>query len=120
MEWTFDPLEIKNAYLNIHKLGVIACRYEEDFYGVSSSRLQGGLPTDRLVAEWRLDSPRVEAILQGARQLHVLSRKKLRNGFQFRPPSMNGRPRKLTGNELCPSNWRTGAGFNRHFPRDWP
>jgi len=65
MEWTFDPLEIKNAYLNIHKLGAIVCRYEVDFYGLSSSRLQGGLPTDRLVAEWRLDSPRVEAILEG-------------------------------------------------------
>jgi predicted GNAT superfamily acetyltransferase len=65
MQWTFDPLEIKNAYLNLHKLGAIACRYEVDFYGVSSSRLQGGLPTDRLVAEWQLDSPRVEAILQG-------------------------------------------------------
>jgi predicted GNAT superfamily acetyltransferase len=65
MEWTFDPLEIKNAYLNLHKLGAIACRYEEDFYGFSSSRLQGGLPTDRLVAEWELDSPRVEAILKG-------------------------------------------------------
>jgi predicted GNAT superfamily acetyltransferase len=34
-----------------------------DFYGVSSSRLQAGLPTDRLLAEWRLDSPRVRAIL---------------------------------------------------------
>lgn len=65
MEWTFDPLEIKNAYLNLHKLGAIACRYEVDFYGVSSSRLQGGLPTDRLVAEWELDSPRVEAALGG-------------------------------------------------------
>ncbi len=65
MEWTFDPLEIKNAYLNLHKLGAISCRYEENFYGVSSSRLQGGLPTDRLVAEWRLDSPRVHAILEG-------------------------------------------------------
>jgi len=65
IEWTFDPLEIKNAYLNLHKLGAIACRYEEDFYGFSSSRLQGGLPTDRLVAEWELDSPRVEAILKG-------------------------------------------------------
>lgn len=63
MEWTFDPLEIKNAYLNIHKLGAIARRYLENFYGVSSSRLQGGLPTDRLVAEWWLDSPRVNAIL---------------------------------------------------------
>jgi predicted GNAT superfamily acetyltransferase len=65
MEWTFDPLEIKNAYLNIHKLGAIACRYEVDFYGVSSSHLQGGLPTDRLVAQWQLDSPRVEAALAG-------------------------------------------------------
>jgi predicted GNAT superfamily acetyltransferase len=67
VEWTFDPLEIKNAFLNIHKLGATARRYEIDFYGVSSSRLQGGLPTDRLVAEWQLDSPRVEAILEGRR-----------------------------------------------------
>jgi predicted GNAT superfamily acetyltransferase len=65
MEWTFDPLEIKNAFLNIHKLGAIACRYEVNFYGVSSSHLQGGLPTDRLVAEWQLDSLRVEAALEG-------------------------------------------------------
>lgn len=65
MEWTFDPLEMKNAFLHIHKLGAIARRYEVNFYGVSSSRLQGGLPTDRLVAEWQLDSPRVAAILEG-------------------------------------------------------
>jgi predicted GNAT superfamily acetyltransferase len=65
MEWTFDPLEIKNAFLNIHRLGVIARAYRPDFYGVSSSRLQGGLPTDRLVAEWELDSPRVRDLLEG-------------------------------------------------------
>jgi predicted GNAT superfamily acetyltransferase len=65
MEWTFDPLEIRNAHLNIHKLGAIVRSYYVDFYGVSSSRLQGGLPTDRLVAEWHLDSPRVTAILEG-------------------------------------------------------
>ena len=65
IEWTFDPLEIKNAHINLNKLGAIACRYEVDFYGVSSSRLQGGLPTDRLVAEWQLDSPRVESVLAG-------------------------------------------------------
>jgi predicted GNAT superfamily acetyltransferase len=46
----------------------MASRYEVDFYGVSSSRLQGGLPTDRLVAQWQLDSPRVEAALQGRTQ----------------------------------------------------
>jgi predicted GNAT superfamily acetyltransferase len=65
MEWTFDPLEIKNAFLNIHKLGATVCRYHVNFYGVSSSRLQGGLPTDRLVAQWHLDSPRVTAVLDG-------------------------------------------------------
>jgi len=65
IEWTFDPVEIKNAFLNIHKLGAIVRTYRENFYGVSSSRLQGGLPTDRLVAEWELDSPRVKAYLEG-------------------------------------------------------
>ncbi len=63
MEWTFDPLAIANAFLNIHRLGATSRTYLVDFYGVSSSRLQGGLPTDRLLAEWELDSPRVEAIL---------------------------------------------------------
>jgi predicted GNAT superfamily acetyltransferase len=65
MEWTFDPLEIKNAFINIHKLAATVSCYREDFYGLSSSRLQGGLPTDRLLAEWRLDSPRVQRILEG-------------------------------------------------------
>jgi len=66
MEWTFDPLEIKNSFLNIHRLGAIVRRYTPNFYGVSSSRLQGGLPTDRLHAEWWMLSGRVEAILSGA------------------------------------------------------
>ena len=65
IEWTFDPVEIKNAFLNIHKLGAIVRRYEENFYGVSSSRLQGGLQTDRLVAEWWISSPRVAAAIEG-------------------------------------------------------
>jgi predicted GNAT superfamily acetyltransferase len=68
IEWTFDPLEIKNAYLNIEKLGAIARRYNVNQYGITSSPLQGGLPSDRLVAEWWLKSQRVEAVLQtGAR-----------------------------------------------------
>lgn len=63
MEWTFDPLEIKNAHLNIARLGAIARRYKPDFYGPSTSPLQGGLPTDRLYAEWWLRSARVRRIL---------------------------------------------------------
>ena len=68
MEWTFDPLEIKNGYLNIARLGAIVRRYEPDFYGPSSSPLQGGLPTDRLYAEWWLRSPRVTGLLRGEPQ----------------------------------------------------
>jgi predicted GNAT superfamily acetyltransferase len=66
MEWTFDPLEIKNAYLNIEKLGAITRRYNVNQYGITSSPLQGGLPSDRLVAEWWMKSKRVEAVLAEA------------------------------------------------------
>jgi len=65
MEWTFDPLEIRNAHLNIARLGVVVRRYQPDFYGPSSSPLQGGLPTDRLYAEWWLRSDRVAGMLRG-------------------------------------------------------
>jgi len=64
IEWTFDPLEIKNAYLNIEKLGAIARRYNINQYGITSSPLQGGLPSDRLIAEWWLKSKRVETLLE--------------------------------------------------------
>ncbi|HEY2359862.1 MAG TPA: GNAT family N-acetyltransferase [Candidatus Angelobacter sp.] len=63
LEWTFDPLEIKNAHLNLSRLGAIARRYSVNHYGHSSSPLQGGLPTDRLVAEWWLTSKRVVNLL---------------------------------------------------------
>src|SRR5215475_2064520 len=63
LEWTFDPLEIKNAHLNVVRLGAIARRYSVNHYGDSSSPLQGGLPTDRLVAEWWLRSERVTGLL---------------------------------------------------------
>ena len=63
LEWTFDPLEIKNAYLNLERLGAIARRYNLNQYGITSSPLQGFLPTDRLVAEWWLTSKRVATLL---------------------------------------------------------
>jgi predicted GNAT superfamily acetyltransferase len=63
IEWTFDPLEIKNAYLNVEKLGAVGRRYNINQYGITSSPLQGGLPSDRLIAEWWLRSKRVETLL---------------------------------------------------------
>jgi predicted GNAT superfamily acetyltransferase len=68
MEWTFDPLEIKNAYFNLERLGAIVSRYHVNQYGITSSPLQGGLPTDRLVAEWWLKSKRVEDLLATGRR----------------------------------------------------
>ena len=68
VEWTFDPLEIKNAYLNIVRLGVIVRRYSINHYGHSSSVLHRGLPTDRLVAEWWLESKRVKNLLDSGKE----------------------------------------------------
>lgn len=65
VEWTFDPLELKNAHFNINRLGAVVKRYIPNCYGITESPLHAGLPTDRLMAEWHLDSPRVEAILRG-------------------------------------------------------
>jgi predicted GNAT superfamily acetyltransferase len=70
IEWTFDPLEIKNAFFNIERLGAIARRYVHNQYGTTTSHLHGGLPTDRLIAEWWIRSPRVEAICNAQEREH--------------------------------------------------
>ena len=63
IEWTFDPLELRNAHFNLVRLGAIARRFIPNCYGITNSELHAGLPTDRLIAEWWLDSPRVKDIL---------------------------------------------------------
>ena len=63
IEWTFDPLEIKNAYFNMERLGAIVRRYVLNQYGTTTSHLHGGLPTDRCIAEWWLASDRAKAII---------------------------------------------------------
>jgi predicted GNAT superfamily acetyltransferase len=64
VEWTFDPLELKNAHFNLVRLGAVARRLIPNCYGITKSPLHSGLPTDRLVAEWWLDSARVKAIVE--------------------------------------------------------
>lgn len=59
MRWNFDPLESLNAYFNFHRLGVISTEYERNIYGTGTSGLHRGLDTDRLIATWELESPRV-------------------------------------------------------------
>ena len=67
MHWTFDPLESRNAHLNLGRLGAVVREYAVDMYGVSDSPLHRGLGTDRFVVTWELDSDRVENRLGGAR-----------------------------------------------------
>src|SRR2546425_8171135 len=52
--WTFDPLEARNAYINLHRLGCIARLYDRDHYGAMEDELNRGLPSDRFEAEWWL------------------------------------------------------------------
>jgi predicted GNAT superfamily acetyltransferase len=63
VEWTFDPLETRNAHFNFNRLGAISRRLIPNFYGLTSSPLHRDLPTDRLLAEWQLDSPRTIAAI---------------------------------------------------------
>jgi predicted GNAT superfamily acetyltransferase len=78
IEWTFDPLVTKNAYFNLMRLGAVARRYLPNVYGITTSPLHAALPTDRLVAEWHLRSPRVRRMLAGKRATPVFSKKAVR------------------------------------------
>lgn len=57
--WTFDPLQARNASLNLQRLGAYAAEFLENFYGITSASLHHGLPTDRLLVRWELSAPHV-------------------------------------------------------------
>ena len=66
--WTFDPLQSRNAHLNINKLGTIIRRYEVNYYGEGlSSVFDAEVPSDRVFAEWWVSSLHVESVLAGNR-----------------------------------------------------
>jgi predicted GNAT superfamily acetyltransferase len=64
VQWTFDPLELRNAHFNLNRLGAICREYQPNLYGVTTSPLHRGLATDRLLAEWHLDSARVVGAIE--------------------------------------------------------
>jgi predicted GNAT superfamily acetyltransferase len=71
IRWTWEPMQSRNAHFNINRLGVVVRSYAANYYGTDYLTLTGeftaplGLDSDRLVAEWTLDSPRVEALARG-------------------------------------------------------
>jgi predicted GNAT superfamily acetyltransferase len=60
--WTYDPLQARNANLNLHALGAVGRTYIRDLYGATPAlQLELGIPTDRLLLEWPITSARVSA-----------------------------------------------------------
>ena len=71
IKWTWDPMMARNAHFNLNRLGATVNMYADDFYGVdyntdSSLTERVGLPSDRLIATWNLDSARVSVLASGA------------------------------------------------------
>lgn len=73
IEWTYDPLQVLNAHLNIVSLGAVVEEYEENLYGESASPLHGGLPTDRFVCQWWIRLPHVERRVGRAGQVGAIT-----------------------------------------------
>lgn len=65
MTWTFDPLEARNAHLNLNLLGATAREYIVNCYGAMEDRINAGIPSDRLMAEWDLAGERAAAAKAG-------------------------------------------------------
>ncbi|MBI4541081.1 MAG: hypothetical protein HY704_16385 [Gemmatimonadetes bacterium] len=66
--WTFDPLESRNAHLNVSRLGAMPIEYIPDMYGRNTnSPLHRGLGTDRLIVHWDLLDERVKRAIADGR-----------------------------------------------------
>ena len=70
IKWTFQPVQARNAFFNLEKLGAIVCHYEPNFYGTDYSTIGDqteklGLDSDRLFAEWHLESEKVKRFAKG-------------------------------------------------------
>ena len=66
IKWTFEPVKARNAYFNLEKLGAVVTEYQPNFYGVDYASTPGiGLASDRLFAEWHLESQKVCVLANG-------------------------------------------------------
>ncbi len=64
IKWTFHPAQARNAFFNLEKLGAVIRRYIPNFYGAgfSNSGVQSELESDRVYADWELESEKVSAL----------------------------------------------------------
>jgi predicted GNAT superfamily acetyltransferase len=90
--WTCDPLEARNAWLNVAKLGAVARRYDCDVFGSQSVAGQPTLPTDRFVLEWEVGSEPVSARLSPGWSPPVIGTVMARAGATLNSVTWNERP----------------------------
>jgi predicted GNAT superfamily acetyltransferase len=66
--WTYDPLQSRNAYLNIQRLGTICRTYRRDYYGEMRDAINKGVHSDRFQVEWWVTSQRVKSRVEQERR----------------------------------------------------
>ena len=76
IKWTWDPMQARNAHFNLNRLGVIVRAYEENFYGTDYITIPRetsesvSFDSDRLFADWELDSKRVTLLAEGGESVY--------------------------------------------------
>lgn len=97
--WTFDPLESRNAHFNLNKLGGIVRSYHQNFFGEEMrDALNQGLPSDRFLCEWYLESPRVRVRLEGGKSPEL----------RLSEVEVINRTRRLPSGQRAPAGGRLG------------
>jgi len=110
MKWTFDPLEIRNGYLNLCKLGGVVRTYIPEFYGVMKDKVNKGLLSDRLLLEWDFNAKRVKKVNEGI-DITEESWKTYRSLLDW--TDLNGYPKPVDGYEI-----QNDKGYLVAVPKD--
>lgn len=128
--WTYDPVESRNANLNIARLGGISRTYKRDHYGEMNDGLNAGLPSDRLLVEWWITSNRFKQRIGGKRERLTLEAYMAADTLILNPtranesglPIMIGKPFEPDG-MIClvemPPNFQTLKTTDMVLAREW-
>ncbi len=130
MTWTYDPLESRNAYLNIARLGCICNTYLREVYGEMQDVLNKGLPSDRFQVEWWITSQRVRQRVSGERSslnlehftsagVPILNPTRLNDSGLLQMTSPPITPEGVFGLVEIPANFQALKAADLGLAREW-
>jgi predicted GNAT superfamily acetyltransferase len=124
--WTYDPLESVNGYLNIGKLGGICSSYIPNCYGEMQDLLNNGIPSDRLLVEWYINSnkrvdTRGENVKEDEAARNSLIQWEVNKQGDPIPLVLNSQPERASGKMFVaiPKNFRIIRDKNTTLALDW-